>query len=70
MPQLRPGLAAEMVLVAEYIVNRRAAAYLPARHVKKYLDSGHLHLVPDAPRFPYPVWATVFSTPPPRFILV
>lgn len=44
-------------LGAEYIVNRRAAAYLPARSVKRYLDAGHLHLVPDAPRFPYPIWA-------------
>lgn len=40
----------------EYIVNRRAAAYLPARSVKRYLDSGKLHLVADAPRFPYPAW--------------
>ena len=44
-------------MVAEYIKNRQAAAYLPARYVKTYLDSGELHLVPEAPRFPYPVWA-------------
>lgn len=44
-------------MVAEYIKNRKAAAYLPARYVKPYLDSGELHLVPEAPRFPYPVWA-------------
>lgn len=43
-------------LAMEYIVNRRAAAYLPARSVKRYLDSGKLHLVADAPRFPYPAW--------------
>ena len=43
-------------MVAEYLINREAAAYLPARYVKKYLDSGQLHLVPEAPRFPYPVW--------------
>lgn len=40
---------------ADYIVNRRAAAYLPARSVQRYLDAGRLHLVPDAPRFSYPV---------------
>lgn len=43
-------------LAAEYIVNRRAAAYLPARSVKRYMDAGKLHLVADAPRFPYPSW--------------
>jgi len=43
-------------LAAEYIVNRKAAAYLPARSVKRYMDAGNLHLVADAPRFPYPSW--------------
>ena len=43
-------------LAAEYIVNRRAAAYLPARSVKRYMDIGKLHLVADAPRFHYPSW--------------
>ena len=32
-------------------------AYLDARYIKKYLDAGTPHLIPDAPRFPYPVWA-------------
>ena len=44
-------------MAADYIVNRQKAAYLPARYVKRYLDEGQLHLVPDAPVFPYPVWA-------------
>lgn len=59
LPELtNPGLTLALgAMAAEYIVNRKAAAYLPARYVKKYLDSGQLHLVPDAPRFPYPVWA-------------
>ncbi|MEM9798088.1 MAG: LysR family transcriptional regulator [Pseudomonadota bacterium] len=43
-------------LAADYVVNRRAAAYLPARAVQRHLDAGRLHLVPDAPRFPYPAW--------------
>ena len=43
-------------LAGEYIVNRRAAAFLPARSVKSYLDAGKLHIVADAPRFPYPSW--------------
>jgi DNA-binding transcriptional LysR family regulator len=59
LPDLtNPGLTFSLgAMAAEYVVNRQAAAYLPARYVKKYLDSGQLHLVPDAPRFPYPVWA-------------
>ncbi|WP_348645503.1 LysR family transcriptional regulator [Jannaschia sp. S6380] len=44
-------------LGAEFIARRRAAAYLPARAVMGHLDAGRLHLVPDAPRFPYPIWA-------------
>ncbi|WP_300039583.1 LysR family transcriptional regulator [uncultured Roseobacter sp.] len=43
-------------LTAEYILNRRAAAFLPARSVKRHLDTGRLHIVADAPRFPYPSW--------------
>ncbi|WP_342077645.1 LysR substrate-binding domain-containing protein [Yoonia sp. SS1-5] len=59
LPELtNPGLTFSLgAMAAEYIVNRQAAAYLPARYVKRYLDAGQLHLVPDAPRFPYPVWA-------------
>lgn len=58
LPELtNPGLTfALAAMTAEYVVNRRAAAYLPARYIKKYIDSGQMHLVPNAPRFPYPVW--------------
>ena len=44
-------------LGVDYIVSRDAAAYLPARAVGTHLDNGNLHLVPAAPRFPYPIWA-------------
>lgn len=43
-------------LAADYITYRRAKAYLPARAVKRRIDAGILHIVADAPRFPYPVW--------------
>jgi DNA-binding transcriptional LysR family regulator len=43
-------------LAGDYIVNRRAIAYLPARAAKRRLDAGKLHIVADAPRFPYPSW--------------
>ena len=59
LPELtNPGLTFSLgAMAAEFIVNRQGAAYLPARYVKKYIDAGQLFLVPDAPRFPYPVWA-------------
>ena len=43
-------------LTAQYVLNRKAAAYLPARYVQRHLDAGELHLVPNAPRFPQPIW--------------
>lgn len=43
-------------LTMEFVVNRRSVAFLPARSVRRYLDSGKLHIVADAPRFPYPSW--------------
>lgn len=59
LPDLtNPGLTLSLgAMAADYIVNRRAAAYLPARYIKRYLDEGRLHLVPDAPMFPYPIWS-------------
>lgn len=44
-------------LGAEYVANRRAASYLPARAIKPLIDAGRLHLVPGAPVFPYPIWS-------------
>jgi DNA-binding transcriptional LysR family regulator len=59
LPDLtNPGLTLSLgAMSADYIVKRRAAGYLPARYIKPYLDEGRLHLVPDAPRFPYPIWS-------------
>ena len=59
LPELtNPGLTMALgAMTADYIVMRRKAAYLPARYIKRYLDEGRLHLVPNAPVFPYPVWS-------------
>ena len=59
LPELtNPGLTFSLgALAGEYVLNRKAAAYLPARYVKRYIDTGQMHLVPNAPRVPYPVWA-------------
>ena len=59
-----PGLSTGVTLAlgalgAEYLIPRRAAAYMPARAVRRHLDAKRLHLVPDAPRFPYPAWAVL-----------
>ncbi|WP_299154943.1 LysR family transcriptional regulator [uncultured Tateyamaria sp.] len=55
---LNPGITLSLgAMAAQYILRRKAAAYVPVRSVVPSIDSGELHLVPDAPRFPYPVWA-------------
>lgn len=59
LPELtNPGLTLSLgAMAADYIINRHAAAYLPARYIKRYLDEGKLHLIADAPIFPYPIWS-------------
>ncbi|MCR8725821.1 LysR family transcriptional regulator [Frigidibacter sp. ROC022] len=59
LPDLtNPGLTFRLgAMAVDYIVRRNYAAYLPARYVKRHIDAGQLHLVPEAPRFPYPVWS-------------
>lgn len=59
LPKLtNPGLTMSLgAMVADYVISRKAAAYLPARYIKRYLDTGELHLVPNAPVFPYPIWS-------------
>ncbi|QCO56154.1 LysR family transcriptional regulator [Pseudorhodobacter turbinis] len=59
LPHLtNPGLTLDIgVLSALYIINRRCAAYLPARYAMRYVEEGTLHLVPDAPPFAFPIWS-------------
>lgn len=59
LPELtNPGRTLALgAMAADYVIRRKAAAYLPARYIKPELDAGRLHLVPDAPRFPYPIWS-------------
>ncbi|MCG6904239.1 MAG: LysR family transcriptional regulator [Rhodobacter sp.] len=58
LPHLtNPGLTMTTgVLTADFISRRHFAAYLPARNLAPYLESGQLHLVPGAPTFPNPTW--------------
>ena len=59
LPELtNPGLSFSLgAMTADYILTRNYAAFLPVRYIKRFLDSGQLHLVPNTPRFPYPAWA-------------
>ncbi len=58
-----PGLTSLGLVLAtgamagEFILVRGLSAYLPARFAARYIDSGEMHLVPDAPVFPFPVWS-------------
>ncbi|MEM6693980.1 MAG: LysR family transcriptional regulator [Pseudomonadota bacterium] len=59
LPQLmNPGLTLSLgAMATDFVLAGRRAAYLPARFIKRHLDEQRLHLVPDAPKFPYPIWA-------------
>ncbi|WP_308918076.1 LysR family transcriptional regulator [Jannaschia sp. LMIT008] len=60
LPDLTTGVTLSLgALGAEYLIPRRAAAYMPARAVRRHLDAGRLHLVPNAPRFPFPAWVVL-----------
>lgn len=58
LPKLTsPGLTMALgSLAARYLIGRGLAGYLPARAVKEHLETGALHLVANAPMFPYPAW--------------
>lgn len=52
-----PGLTFALgAMTIDYMLKRKCAAYVPARSVEDLLTSGKLTLVPDAPRFPYPIF--------------
>lgn len=54
---INPGLTFALgALAIEYILRRQKAAYVPARSVAEHISAGRLHLVPDAPKFPYPIY--------------
>ncbi|MFU1479166.1 LysR family transcriptional regulator [Roseovarius sp. C7] len=59
LPELgQSGLSLSLgAMSADYVRRRGKAAYLPARYIKRYLDDGSMHLVPEAPRFPFPIWS-------------
>lgn len=48
-------------LAINFVIDQRRAGYFPARLVKPQIDLGQLHVIADAPVFPYPayvIWNT------------
>ena len=44
-------------LALDFVIRNRRAGYFPARIVREHIESGELHLVPNAPPFAYPCYA-------------
>lgn len=58
LPDLtNPGLTFALgSMTIDYLLGREMAAYVPARSATTMLDQQKLFLVPDTPRFPYPIF--------------
>jgi DNA-binding transcriptional LysR family regulator len=57
-PESSPSLSASLgPLALSYILAAGGSGYFRMHAVQPYLDSGQLHVMPDAPRFSYPVYA-------------
>lgn len=58
LPELtNPGITFALgALAVDYILARKVAAYVPARFAHALVAARKLHLVADAPRFPYPIF--------------
>ncbi len=52
-------------LSAQYIVDRKKSAFLPARVAERFINEGVLHVVRESPVFPFPAYAvwTTDKTP-------
>ena len=54
-----PGVYLELgSLSVQYLIDRGASGYVPRRTAAVHLESGALRLVPKAPVFSYPAYAT------------
>lgn len=57
-PEASPSLSANLgPLALSYVLAVGGSGYFRKHAIQPYLDSGELHLTPDAPRFSYPVYA-------------
>lgn len=55
-------------LAIDYVVDRQRAAFLPTRIVEDQVEKGELHIIADAPAFPFPAYA-VWTTEKDKDIL-
>jgi DNA-binding transcriptional LysR family regulator len=61
-PDITPSLVANLgPLALNYVLLEGGSGYFRMHAVQPYLESGELHLVPGAPHFSFPVYAT-YST--------
>ena len=59
---INPGITLSLgALGLDYVLDNGRSGYFPRRVVKSMLDRGRLHLVPDAPVFPFPAYV-VYDT--------
>ena len=56
-PEAAPGLFANLgPLALNYVLSAGGSGYFRMRAVQPHIESGQLHLVPEMPRFSYPVY--------------
>ena len=56
-PDATPALFANLgPLALSYVLSAGGSGYFRTEAVHQHLEAGRLHLVPDAPRFSYPVY--------------
>jgi DNA-binding transcriptional LysR family regulator len=56
-PDATPSMVANLgPLALSYVLSEGGSGYFRFRAAQPYLESGELHLVPDAPRFSFPVY--------------
>ena len=61
-PDTTPSLVANLgPLALNYILSEGGSGYFRLHSIKRYLASGTLYLVPNAPHFSFPVYATYSS---------
>ena len=58
-PEIVPSLLTNLgPLALSYILMEGGSGYFRMHAVQSYLATGELHLIPGAPRFSFPVYAT------------
>lgn len=48
-------------LSSRYIMEVGGAGYFPSRTIEEFVEDGRLHIIPDAPAFPFPAYVVINS---------